>query len=86
MKTLVALVIALATALPAAAQQPGPFRRAQRPDAGPRQAIQRGEQPPARQAGAPAHTGPMTPDERRQLRRDIDEHGRDLYKDRRERR
>ena len=81
----VMLAVAL-TADPAAAQQPGPFRRAERPTgnaAEPRQALQRGEQPPPRQASAP---GQMSPEERRQLRRDIDEHGRDLYKERRERR
>lgn len=31
------------------------------------------------QPGAPAH---LTPEERRQLRRDISDHGRDIYRDR----
>ena len=87
---MVALIVCLITVVPAFAQQhgsPGPFRRAERPagnGADPRQALQRGEQPPPRQAGWPV--GQMSPEERRQLRRDIDQHGRDLYKERRERR
>lgn len=68
-------------------QQPGQFRRAERPGVpvgnglAHRQSDQRSDGLPARQAGYP---GPMSPEERRQLRRDIDEHGRDLYKDRRD--
>jgi hypothetical protein len=46
-------------------------------------APQRGDMPPARQAGWPGH---MSQEERRQLRRDIGEHGRELYRDRRDRR
>ena len=87
---MVALMACLIAAVPAVAEQPGssgPFRRTERPaenGVDPRQALQRGEQPPPRQAGWPV--GQMSPEERRQLRRDIDQHGRDLYKERRERR
>jgi hypothetical protein len=49
----------------------------------PRPAPQRGEAPPARQAGWPGH---MSQEERQQLRRDIGEHGREIYRDRRDRR
>jgi len=81
-----ALLASLVAAAPAEAEQPGPMRRAERPAGNaldPRPADQRGLRPPARQANWPGH---MSPEERRQLRRDIDEHGRDLYKERRERR
>lgn len=80
-------VATIAISIPAHGQQPGPFRRAERPGApagnglAPRQADQRGDTLPSRQAG---YANPMSPEERRQLRRDIDEHGRDLYKERRE--
>ncbi len=85
-----AMVVAVATlvsSMPADAQQPGPFRRAERPGGpggnglAPRHADQRADSIPARQAGYPS---PMSPEERRQLRRDIDEHGRDLYRERRD--
>ncbi|MBM3346785.1 MAG: hypothetical protein FJY55_09875 [Betaproteobacteria bacterium] len=83
---LVALLALLASTAPASAEQRGPMRRAERPPdnaLGPRPADQRGLGPPPRQANWP---GQMSPEERRQLRRDIDEHGRDLYRERRERR
>ena len=85
---MVVTVATLAATSPVQAeQQPGPFRRAERPGAhvgnglSHRQADQRNDSLPARQAG---YASPMSPEERRQLRRDIDEHGRDLYRDRRE--
>ncbi len=89
----VALLALLAVSWPAEAQQ-RPMRRAERAQvnqdsaAQGRQALQRGQRPPARQAVAPNNLnyGQMSPEERRQLRRDIEQHGRDLYRERRERR
>ena len=85
MKRIVALVamqVAMLAAWPASAQ-PGP------------PAERRGERmgpPPGRPMQAPRHTGfpgrppmdRMTPEERRQLRQDIHQHGRDVYRPRRE--
>jgi len=80
------LAAALLSALPAAAQ-PGPY--------GPRRGDQGGQGPMHREfRGDPGQReyrnpndpyrggGRMSPDERRQLRRDIDDAGRDLYRDR----
>jgi len=78
---------ALAAAWPSAAQQgPPPGRRAaerpqqpmpMRPAPPPPQP----QQFPGREAQDPRRAG-MTPDERQQLRRDITDHGRDVYRDR----
>jgi len=81
--------VLLAGATAALAQaQPGDRERVQ--DAGRQQRDTRYELPPPRQMdrlgderGGFSH---LTPDERQQLRRDIREHGRDVYHSRRERR
>lgn len=82
----------LASAWPAAAQfrqrddgnrGSDRYDRFERRGEAPRQAPQRGEAPPARQAGWPGH---MSREERQQLRRDIGDHGREIYRDRRDRR
>jgi len=95
MKRLVATVLtlcALCAAWPAAAQQPGPRgERMARPEgaAGGAPARER-MRPPAREAAWPQRTGQedhggrMSPEERRQLRRDINAHGRDIYRERKE--
>jgi hypothetical protein len=81
------LAAALAAAWPSAAQQgPPPGRRAadrpqpMRPQPPPPQQQQQREFP-GREAQDPRRAG-MTPDERRQLRRDITDHGHDVYRDR----
>lgn len=72
---------ALLAAWPVAAQQGPPDRRAERsgrPEARP--------MPQPQRAVRVEHPRPdeMTPEERRQLRRDIYDHGRDVYRDRRQ--
>ena len=80
------LVAALIGALPAAAQ-PGPYgpRRAEPGGPGPMHRDFRGD-PGQREYRNPNDPyrggGRMSPDERRQLRRDIDNAGRDLYRER----
>ncbi|MCX7891914.1 MAG: hypothetical protein N2544_06050 [Burkholderiales bacterium] len=87
---LIAGAAALVAALPAAAQQepaygpprgepggPGPMHREYRGEPGKREF--RYPDDPYRHG---RRGGAMTPDERRQLRRDIDDAGRDLYRDR----
>lgn len=80
----VGLVAALAAAWPSAAQHPPPGRRGadrpqqplpMRPPPPPQREV------PGREAQDPRRAT-MTPDERRQLRRDITDHGRDVYRDR----
>lgn len=44
--------------------------------------VQRSEQMPAQDASTPGGGGRLSPEERRQLRRDVHEAGRDLYSDR----
>ena len=83
------LAAALAAAWPSAGQQgPPPGRRAadrpqqpmpMRPLPPPQREFP--QQFPGREANDPRRAG-MTPDERRQLRRDITDHGRDVYRDR----
>jgi hypothetical protein len=82
------LAAALAAAWPSAAQQgPPPGRRAadrpqpMRPQPPPPQQQQQQREFPGREAQDPRRAG-MTPDERRQLRRDITDHGHDVYRDR----
>jgi len=84
------LAAALAAAWPSAAQQGAPpGRRApDRPQQQPMpmrplppQQREFPQQFPGREANDPRRAG-MTPDERRQLRRDITDHGRDVYRDR----
>jgi len=71
----------LSAAWPVAAQQVPPDRRAER--AGPPQGK---PMPQPRHAGSleGMRSDEMSPDERRQLRRDIYDHGRDVYRDRRQ--
>lgn len=82
----------LQAAWPAAAQQPPgqpPFGRPDRQD---RQDRGDRERPPARDAAWPGRDGHdgqggrMSPQEREQLRRDINSHGRDIYRQDRGRR
>ncbi len=85
MKTILAVAgvfAALLTTWPAIAQQVPQDRRAAR--SGPPE--ERPMPPPARRVGSMEHPRPdeMTPEERRQLRRDIYDHGRDVYRDRRQ--
>jgi hypothetical protein len=77
------ILAALAAAWPAAAQPgPPPDRRGQHMGPPPGRPM-----PPAREASfggrGPVNPSPpherMTPDERRQLRQDIDQHGREVY-------
>jgi hypothetical protein len=82
----VGLAAALVAALPAAAQ-PGPYgpRRGEPGGPGPMHREYRGD-PAQREFRNPNDPyrggGRMSPDERRQLRRDIDNAGRDLYRER----
>jgi hypothetical protein len=70
----------LATAWPGHAQQPPPGGgRRMDPPARPMPPPQR---EPARDAQDPRR-GQLSPEERRELRRDIGNHGRDVYRDRR---
>ncbi len=66
---------------PAAAQQGPPDRRAERP--GPPEGR---PMPQPRRTGSMERPRPdeMSPEARRQLRRDIYDHGRDVYRDRRQ--
>jgi hypothetical protein len=79
----------LAAAVPGHAQPPGPGggRRGMEPPMRPMPPTQRDQMPPrdfrgGREAPDPRR-GQMSPEERRQLRRDISDHGRDVYPDRR---
>lgn len=87
-RLLLAAVLALAVLPPAAAGDPGGFRL-QRDGAGDRP--QRPPRPPQdggawapRRDEAPPPPQRLTPDERRQLRRDVHDAGRDLYPPRRD--
>lgn len=77
----------LAVALHAQAQQGPRGARPERADtpSGPPPAVPIGRPGPFHDAGLPQRpvSDRMTPDERRQLRRDIDQHGRELYRSRR---
>ena len=82
MKTILAVAGILAALLgtwPAVAQQDPPDRRAAR--SGP---AEERPMPPARRVGSMERPRPdqMTPEERQQLRRDIYDHGREVYRDR----
>lgn len=85
MKLLAALAgvfIAMTASLPAHAQ---PLRRLQRLQQERPLPPQRGTADPRqgeRGAGEPARPGQLSPEERRQLRRDIREHGREVYQER----
>ena len=84
MKTILAvagILAALSGTWPAVAQQgPPPDRRAAR-SGPPEERLM----PPARRVGSMERPRPdeMTPEERQQLRRDIYDHGREVYRDRR---
>ncbi len=77
------IVLALLTSLPATAQHGGGKRLGQGGGPG-RQTPP--PQMPARDAGGPkrdaSRDARMTPEQRRQLRRDVNDHGRDIYRDR----
>ena len=75
------VLAALLASWPAVAQQVPPDRRADRP--GP---PEERPMPPPRRVGSLERPRPdeMTPEERRQLRRDIYDHGREVYRDRRQ--
>lgn len=76
------MAAALMAALPTVAQQHG-GRRMQPPPPGQRQFMppQRPFQPPGRETGQDDRRGRMTPEERQQLRRDINQHGREVYRE-----
>lgn len=83
---LACLAAALAAALPAFAEHPpGPGgRRMQPPPPGQRPFMPPGQRqypPPGREAGSDDRRGRMTPEERQQLRRDINQHGREVYRE-----
>ncbi len=81
---LACLTAALCAALPAAAQHPQGGRRMQGPPPGQRQftpPAQRQFAPPNRDAAPDDRRGRLTPEERQQLRRDINQHGREVYRD-----
>ncbi|MGE5792238.1 MAG: hypothetical protein ACM36B_06085 [Bacteroidota bacterium] len=79
----------LATAWPGHAQQPPPGggRRGMEPPMRPMPPPQREQMPPrdfrGDRDGQDPRRGHLSPEERRQLRRDIGDHGRDVYRDRR---
>ena len=84
MKALLAIagmIVMLLTTWPAAAQQGSPVERAER--AGP--PPQGRPMPPLQREGSRAQPAQdrMTPEERQQLRRDIRQHGREVYRERR---
>jgi hypothetical protein len=72
------IVLMLSASLPAAAQHGQGGRRLGQSGAG-----RPAQQVPARDAGAKNREAPrdgrMTPEERKQLRRDVNDHGRDIY-------
>jgi hypothetical protein len=77
--------VALAASVPALAQPGGRERargaeRPQQRDYRPDEDRQRRQQ--ERMSGEQGRAGRLTPEERLQLRRDIREHGRDVYRDR----
>ena len=84
---LACIAAALMAALPAVAQQQqNGGRRMQPPPPGqhqfqPQPPGQRQFQPPGRESGSDDRRGRMTPEERHQLRRDINHHGREVYKE-----
>jgi len=89
MKRLVAAALAafLLIALPSVAQQ------RERESFDRQEAGRERQRPPAREAAWPGRHaqegrdgGRMSPEERQQLRRDINSHGRDIYRDRKDRR
>ncbi len=79
MVSLLALSLLMA-GWPAVAQQPG-GRRFEHGGPGPHQGPMP-QRPPLREASMPARApeGRMSPEERQQLRRDINNHGRDIYR------
>lgn len=82
--------VAVASSLPAHAQpagrdQPRRFERPQQRDFQRQREFRRDEELQRRQQGRQeqeGRPGRLTPEERQQLRRDIREHGRDVYRDR----
>jgi len=91
MKRIVAM-IAMATLLAAALPgygQPGPSGRRAADKQSMRPAPPPQREPPGRDArdrdAEPPRRASMSPEERQQLRRDIGDHGRDVYRDRRPR-
>jgi hypothetical protein len=87
---LASMATLLAAAWPGHAQQPPPGggRRGMEPPMRPMPPPQREQLPPRdfrgdRDAHDPRR-GQLSPEERRQLRRDIGDHGRDVYRDRRQ--
>ena len=82
---LACLAAALAAALPAFAEHPpGPGGRRMQPPPGQRPFMPPGQRqypPPGREAGSDDRRGRMTPEERQQLRRDINQHGREVYRE-----
>ncbi len=89
---LISMLSALVAAYPAAAQhEDGRSDRYERRDdsrrGNDRDRSARGdERGRDRQADRPSRRDSLSPDERRQLRRDIEDYGRDIYRDRRGRR
>ena len=85
---LAGLLSALAASLPAQAQpgeRPGRFERIQQRDAQQQREFRREQELQRRQLQRHEHENRrerMTPEERQQLRRDIRERGRDVYRDR----
>ena len=81
----IGIAVALMVAWPAAAQHPpGPGGRRMQPPPAQRQfqpPPQRQFQPPGRESGSDDRRGRMTPEERQQLRRDINQHGREVYRE-----
>ena len=80
----IAVTAALAAAMPACAQQPAQRQMPQWQGRGDTEhpfPPRRQDQPPPDMGGQePQHHGRMSPEERRQLRRDINEAGRELYR------
>jgi hypothetical protein len=78
------MIVVLLASWPAGAQQGTPVERAER--SGPPPQGRPMPMPMAPLQGAPARAPQdrMTPEERQQLRRDIHQHGRDVYRQRRQ--
>jgi hypothetical protein len=76
------VALVLSTSLPALAQHGQGGARSGRPEP----ARPRPQQAPTRDPGSqdqhPQRDPRMTPEQRRQLRRDVNDHGRDIYRDR----
>lgn len=76
------MIVMLLASWPAAAEQGTPVRRAERAAPAPHGR----PMPPPQREGPHAQPAQdrMTPEERQQLRRDIRQHGRDVYRERRQ--